>query len=443
MSSIFSNDHKFNMYTHLVFPARTYLKDIIYWTTEIAAAIILLVYVFGMDLTASTSFSDRTRVLKNWHYMRAVENYGTHQVKIVDTFKLPFVVRGKLYHENIGYGSSNTGRFNFFPSALENQEYAWIAMLYMIKHLVYLIDTFLIKKNKKAKADVIPLDFLGHFLNFAMWLLWAVFGWTCKDEEIHIGYYTRWMKDIKSGARIIDGDKYVELQQQRRLLTLIRNFYISFSWLYIVMAILFIVFVILFIFQTIKKRSSAYHGMALSTLVISGQLFLYHLFLRGEWISASELPQSNINRYKYAARYHRSDYFEPRWVFALIYVASWGGLLLAVANVFKGFSDISKNTKQGVKSILYAALFVVCYAFGSYIDGTLYNRYINYRTELLILLFIGIVIAILIGIISIGQKNSECYNYFTRHNSFAQWGVEQYGQTVAPGYAVKAACSTC
>ena len=57
MSGLIENDNYFNRATHWIFPARHLGKDLIYWPCEIAAGILLFIYIVQMDVsgTAVTS----------------------------------------------------------------------------------------------------------------------------------------------------------------------------------------------------------------------------------------------------------------------------------------------------------------------------------------------------------------------------------------------------
>lgn len=64
MLEYFRNECKFNYLTHLIFPARTLIKELIYWPTEIAAAIILLIYIIMMKTNTSMIYKDAEKSLE-------------------------------------------------------------------------------------------------------------------------------------------------------------------------------------------------------------------------------------------------------------------------------------------------------------------------------------------------------------------------------------------
>lgn len=105
------------LYEPMVFPTRSFIKEITYWVSLLAASIVLL-------------------------------------VNIVDTSTLQ--VNDTKY---------------FTQDMVANKEYIIAAIAMLIKHIVYTVDTFLLLRRKVAR----PLDFLTNVNHLLFWTLMIVF----------------------------------------------------------------------------------------------------------------------------------------------------------------------------------------------------------------------------------------------------------------------------
>src|SRR3990167_9222080 len=286
------SDEKFDFFTHLLFPARTLIKEMIYWPTELAAAIIFFIYIVQMDVDYQTvTLSDGEITVGSIK--------PTTDTSIGSSYT-PF--------------GSNIQRF---PTNLVANEYAWICLCYMIKHFLYIIDFVILIRHMYCKL----YDLAGPVLNLGMWTLWGIYGWTESGFQIFGGMFLRISKD----GIYYNNPNMTDEQKDAAYEPLVTKYQenMPWRWLFIPMAAVFALNAALYVFGFIQKRSSAFTGQALSTLFIPMQLFFFHLFLKGSWIksAAAEDPQTYDTKTKSGYRSSMgADTFEARWVFWVIYL---------------------------------------------------------------------------------------------------------------------------
>lgn len=387
-----------NFWTHLIFPARTLYKDMAYWPTEIAAGIIMFIFILQMKLVEVTK----------------PDGNKTH------VYESDTTVPRSLY----GIAGDKTPGYQSYPTELLNQEYAWICLCYAIKHFVYLLDTAMLLKNKIGKiTDIIP-----PVLNLGIWVLWGIYGWAYAGDQIHAGQYIRLQLDTIDigskalGAAGIPGG--VDFFATAR--TEADNWYDAnqaWKWLYIPTGIVTVVLFVLWCLNLGLKRSSAYTNVAMSTWLITLQLFFLSLFFKGWWI------KSNAQKYaddKIANKEPESnpDYFEARYVFVIIYFASWVGLLFAVICIFKSILDMRYHLTNFFKFNMYALFWASAFLWCLCMDATLYQPMIDFRVGLIITMIVCLVTALLIGIVSIMQKKKEVDDFWKRHENYYAWNTD-------------------
>lgn len=194
----------------------------------------------------------------------------------------------------------------------------------------------------------------------------------------------------------------------------------KWTWLWIVPAIACVVNLALWLLGGIQKRSSAYTNAALSTWLIPLNLFWYHFFLKSWWISSNtkyylENPPKDFSDMAFA------DTFEARYVFPVVYFASWFGLLFAIVCVYRAGLARSYDIKDTIKFILYAVFWVSGFIWCLFIDATVFHRIIRYQIVIIITHIICLVMALIIGAISILQKKNEGDFFYKRHTDYATW----------------------
>ncbi len=386
---------KVNFWTHLIFPARSLYKDIVYWPTEIAAGVILFIWIAKFDLVETQDANNNT-----------VKMYRPDPTKPQGAYGIT------------GPGSPS---YQQFPSNLLNQEFAWICLCYAIKHFFYLIDTVMWVTKKFCKA----MDIVPPLLNMLLWGLWGLYGWLHIGDEIHAGEYVRVAYDIvdvvPGGNSAVDAVKQAAKDNAK-------NWYkanAKWTWLWVPTAAVALILLILWLVNLGMRRSSAVSNVAISTWLIPLQLFFLHLFLKGSWIN------SNVKYYAKDGNESKSnpDIFEARYVFPIIYFAAWIGLLFAIACIFKSVIDMRYHLTNFIKFLLYAAFWVSGFLWVLCMDMTLYHFEVKYWRGLMITHIICLACALFIGMISIFQKAKDADRFVQRHLDYYSWvktGDPQY-----------------
>lgn len=401
-------EHRFNYVSHLLFPARSYLKELIYWPTELAAALLVLIFIFQMDLEEVTLYNSPTDGKVTANRIRRSAR-GTTGNKF------------STYIWGISYMTpNNVFAIEELDTDLLNYEYGWICFCYAIKHALYLVDFSYLYRLKRVSK----WDFATPLSNFCLWTMWGLYAWSLQNYEVHAGMYLRYLKDTlytsaeASGTSNMEGaDKlYDQIYQEYQR-------YRSWHWLYIPTAGFFALNLALWVWGLVKKRSSAYTGQALSTLMIPMQLFFLHLFLKGSWIKSNYATYYYDLTTKERAEYSRlSDYFEARWVFWVIYLAAYAGTLAGVACLIKSiFSFKRKQHLAGAKYVCYAIFWGSSFIWTLFMDATLYSYFINWKTGLIVTQIICMATAVAIFVISVFEKKREGNEFYFRHDKFSEW----------------------
>lgn len=385
----FFSDEKFDFFTHLLFPARTLIKELIYWPTELAAAIIFFIYIVQMDVEYTTADVGGEKI-----------EYGKIKTDKSATSTLePF-------------GSN----IQMMPTNLLAYEYAWICLCYMIKHALYLVDFIILLRHKYCK----PYDLAAPVLNLGMWTLWGIYGWTESGFQIFGGVFLRAQKDtiyfktpgLSDDAKDAAYAPYLQKYQDN----------MPWRWLWIPLAAVFVFNAALYILGFIQKRSSAFTGQALSTLFIPTQLFFFHLFLKGSWIRSNTADDSVSYDLKTANGYRDSlkaaESYEARWVFFVIYLMAYAGGVAGLLCVVKAvFSFRSQNTLGGIKYICYFIFWGSALIWVLFLDNTLFHTYVFWKTGLIVTHIICMAMALFIWIISALEKKKEGDKFYIRHQN--------------------------
>lgn len=362
---------KIDRWTHVVFPARSFIKECIYWPAEIVAGVFFFIWILQMDLVEFTNPADTSKTIKT---------YKTDETR------------------------------------LELREYGWIALCYTIKHFVYIIDTVLLMKEKRN----LPYDIVTPIANFLMWGLWMLYGFFYTQQEIYGGYSYRVAMDtlnLKKDKGGLDDATYNASKDQ------IEAAYkesAKWKWLWVPTGIVAIINLAFWILGLLRKRSSLYTNATLSSFCIALSLFFLSLMQKGWWIS------SNVKYYAENPPTEWSDVsgadvFEARYIFPIIYFASWIGLLYAIVCVYRAILAKSIDMKDTIKFILYAVFWISGFFWCLFVDGTVYHTYIYYKLGLIITTIICLVVALIIGAISIIQKKSLGDTYYNLHDGYASW----------------------
>ena len=371
----------------------------------------------------------------------ADDRKGAYQsaVKVINSKTVPFGITNlDMDSRNIG----KTFRIDYYDTDLLNREYAWIAMVYMIKHVFYLIETLYLIQYKRFvfKPHMKSMDLLTPFFNASLWLIWALFGWLNSGDQIFGGMYERFQKDVIYMSGVYTQE---QLNQRNDAISLIEQGYrdsLGWNWLWIPTFIVFFLNMAIFVYNLMMKRSSAYHGQALSTLVIPAQLLFLDLFIKGVWITSNAVnlssPQSStltstyslFQSYYNAKEYLYADYFDARWVFWIIYLAAYFGIVFAILCFIKGFHDIKFCRPIGIKYCAYSVFFVAAFVWVLCMDLSLYQYFYQVGTALVASQIVCFVSIMFVACASIWEKFTENEYYFEKHNFWADWDTDYFAE---------------
>lgn len=372
--TITSTASKIDRWTHVIFPARSFIKDCIYWPAEIVAGVFFFVWILQMDLVEYTNPADSS--------------------KSVRVYK-PTSPR------------------------LEIREYGWIALCYTIKQFVYIIDTILLTRSIPAHVTVI--DVITPAANFLMWGLWMLFGFLNAGLEIYAGYTYR----IK-----VDGLDYAKSKYNYPDATYnaykeaAKNDYdntAKWVWLWVPTGIFALINLAFWILGMMRRRSSLFTNATLSTFGIALSLFFLALFQKAWWISSNTKYYAE-NPPKDWDDAISADEYEARYVFPIIYFGSWFGLLFAVVCVYRAHLAKAFDIRDTVKFSLYSVFWVSGFFWCLFVDATVFQSlYIQYRLGLIITTIVCLIMALIIGAISILQKRVYGPALYDRHANYANW----------------------
>lgn len=408
-----------NYVLHLIFPARNFLKDIAYWSTEILAAIIVLIYLISSK-TNEAGIRDNDGSIY----------YFTTWSGMTDEEKIEF---NKTYQAASSYEKLNMDNHEYQsqPGHFQNNEYGWVALIYCIKHLIYLVDTIFLKKKGHCKI----IDFFGPALNAFMWGTYALWGFLYKYGEITMGIAFRFQIDsltyIETYKNDVDPNYDTDEDRLRAEFEKYKADYFDplYKWkaLFVVPALIFLIQTGLWIWSLKQKRSSAFSNLSASVVLVSLQMTFFSLFHSLLFIHANNyesLKYKTAHPNPSAEEKASQDKFEARWVFCIVYVGAWIAAFFSVVCWIRAFADFKhkKNYISGTKWILYGLFCIDGLLFCLCMDDLLWAAAkVTYLKEATLTLIVGIVLAIAIGILSIIQKRREGNFFYERHLSFDKW----------------------
>lgn len=405
---ILQNECKFNFITHLIFPSRTLLKEFIYWPTEIAAAAILLTYICQMQLETVTMYNGYDKQVKATFVQATnLQTYGK------DGYfgDIPFGL--------IQLDPSKPYLISDLDTDLINREYAWICLCYIVKHTLYCVDFTILFRKKYCKL----WDFLGYLMNLWLWVMWGAYGWMYSGREIHGGMYLRFQKDVIFNGNLETPAAYDAAIKAYEKTTSVYNHFKKWEYVWTFCAAVAGVNAILWIIGLKMKRSSAFTGQALSTILIPIQLLILHLFFKGSWVQSNYgnlyFKNSSATTTNYTLE---QDYFEARWVFVVIYLSAWAGIPLSIICLVKSIINFkNKFHRLGLKYLLYSFFWASAFIWTVMMDATLYHYYIEYWTPLIVFHSICIGLALMLWIVSLIEKKNEADKYYQKHDNWQKW----------------------
>lgn len=115
------------------------------------------------------------------------------------------------------------------------------------------------------------------------------------------------------------------------------------------------------------------------------------------------------------------EFAGARSTFPIIYYGSYVGLLFALFCIYRAIRGKQASALDMVKWFLYALLWIAIFIWCLFLDATLFHVFIRYHAIVLIVHIVGMVLAVIIGIISIMQKAQEGERYYERHRDYERW----------------------
>jgi uncharacterized protein with PQ loop repeat len=369
-------------WTHQIFPARTKLKDLAYWVTELYAAIYLLLLILGMGLEES---STKTSADGDFTVMTLKD-------------------------------SANN---------LMNCEFGWIILAYCLKYLIYIIDTIMmISKKRSTAVDLVPV-----VLNFIVWVIWTLYAFLCTQDEIWSGVSYRYSKDQLNYKVSKANPAPTQDQYDAALKPLLENYdnKQTGTWIWIPCLIAAIANLACWVMGMAQKRSTLFTNAAISTWLIPLQLFFFNLFLKGSWFKSSyqTIEDDKANNWTNgvppnanAAR-KSGEFFDARYIFIVIYFGSWFCLAFAIPNFMRFLKEVGQESKRlaAIRYGLYAVFFISNFIWCLWMDATYLERYITGYGILVVSGIVSIIVAFAIAVTSLIEKFKEDENvYFDRHS---------------------------
>lgn len=364
----------------MLFPTLSRNKEIVYWVCELVAALIMLIFLFSVK---TADFLDSNGKKLSIYAPPDAEYLKKRAEKVLELTKDGDAKGLFLYTQN---------PFHAHPTHILNNEYAWIALFYVLKHLLFFVDSIIMMRQKVCKW----YDLIGPLVNFIMWLTAMLIGFLYQTIQIYGGLGVRRAKDDYERSKgnplaepmfklVYEGTK-----AKMKEITKIDHIWIGLLLIGVINLVLWIV-------GLIQKRSSYLTNQAASTWVIPFSLMLFSLFLEGK-----TLKTNDYSKLKKPILASKMDEFEARYIFPLIYFAAYLGLLFAFVCIFLAIKAIKVCKLSMTKWILWFVLWVVAFVWVLCIDTLIFDS--NRTTYLLgaqITLLIGMVCGIAIAVISL------------------------------------------
>ena len=405
---VVKNECKFNWLTHLIFPSRTFIKEIIYWPTEIAAATILFAYIIQMETAPMRLYNGVDRQV------------DAEMIKMGnrDTFGFPAARKGAVF--GISYLNPNMAfHMSEFPTDLINQEYAWMCLCYIIKHFFYLADFAILFRRKLCKLH----DFITPLMNLWLWVMWGIFGWLKSDDQVHGGMYLRFRKDVIFARDLSAPNLFNSAKAEYERVTEVYKDTQSWTWLWIICTIVAASHAVLWLLALKQKRSSAFTGLSLSVVCIPIQLLILNLFFKGAWIRSNWatlfIDTTSVPKAMYSMM---EDYYEARWIFFIIYLGAWVGLVFALMCLIRGICLLrEKSVLKGIKYICYMFFWGSAFVWVLLMDATLYHYFCMFQRGLIAFEAICLFFALAIFALSVIEKKQEGDKFYKRHENWHLW----------------------
>lgn len=316
-------------YESLVFPTRTFVKEIAYWGSLLVAAIVFMINI----LDAST-------------------------IQCLD-------------------------KTCFTQDIIRNKEYAIAAIAFLLKHIVYTIDTYLLLKRKVAQ----PVDFATNLNHIIFWIIMVLFAVSFTSLECNNNNI------FKCGATISNGGLAYKYSSRWPLI-----------WIAPLLKLVVDLGLFIYFHFIQKRRLSVAHGQAVSVLVLDLQYFLSCLHFNDNWASIKV----------------SQDYFyDAKVLFLVIFIVGFVGLGFATVCIILGINEWKgtnsggvKNTKRSLLLFMIAAFWVLSFVYIFVFDGTAGCVKATYKTLLFLLTLVLFLIGAVYGVFNIlAKRNLEFTGY--------------------------------
>lgn len=364
-----------------VFPQLSRNKEIVYWTTELIAAIIMFIFLIGVK---SQDYPDAVDGKTFKGVRAATPEEGADLLKKISEAKdadEAFILKANA--------------FNAHPTHIQNNEYGWIALFYCLKHLLYLVDSIFMVKNKVSKW----YDLIGPLANFVMWLAAAMIGFLYSSIQIYGGLALRRVKDKHERVPALVPEAAVKIVEET-----IYKKYVKIRGIYIGILVVVVINLVLWILGLIQKRSSFLTNQAASTWVNALSLALFAAFYQGLTIKTNDYLKDT----KTPAR--RRDEFEARLIFPLLYFGAWVGLVVFLPICCFMAFKVRKTCKMTMVAwVLWAVFWIFAFVFALCMDTLLHDDRTTFLMGAIISLIVGIILGIGLAVIYImkGFKNKN------------------------------------
>lgn len=358
-----------------VFPQLSRNKEIVYWTTELIAAIIMFIFLIGV---------------KSQDYPDAVDGKTFKGVRAATPEEsadlLKKIAEAKDADEAF---ILSTNAFKEHPTHIQNNEYAWITLFYALKHLFYLADSIFMVKNKVSKW----YDLIGPLATFIMWLAATLIGFLYSSFQIYGGIGLRRVKDLNervpNNPAILFTLAATEAAYKK---------YVKIRGMYIGIFIVAAINLSLWILGLIQKRSSFLTNQAVSTWFNPISLALFSAFIQGITLKTNDYLKDTKTPLR------NRDEFEGRFIFPLLYFGAWVGLFVFTPIACFMAFKVRKTCKMTMVAwVLWAVFWIFAFAFTLCMDTLIHEVVKPFGTSIVVsprtTYLLGAIITLIVGII--------------------------------------------
>ena len=379
-------NYKIDFITQYFYCSRSPYRDIVYWISEIAVWIVLLVFIINIKTEQVTL----TRKYDPPQYMT-----GFKRTDFQDPSNEPGILISGI-----------KAPLHYFDSHFNNREFSSVCMIYVLKYALYLLESiyFNFRTETKENGDIMRVgslfDTVAPLANCFMWLMWFIWSHSFSGHQINAGIYYRFEKDIidsKLSSQILYQHEY---DQRLSYLEQYKSTNMKWPWLWCVPVGTIVLLIISYIVGLIRMRTSGFTGVSVTSVIIPIQLILLHLFFSGNLILSNGGLYSILIDLQVKKDF---DNYEIRWVFTPIYLLSYLAPLTSIACIYKSYRDFKNDVRlSGIKFASYGLLWIFGWIWIMLMDKLMYEEYVRVK---------GSVVGIHIVILLISIVSASCSIY--------------------------------